>query len=255
MLYCLCRITLVSVVKSNLTSVTSFEPRIIHGTVAKTGQFPWQVSMNIVTVTNETYFCGGALVSSTAVLTAAHCALGAQYFLIWTGTLSSVIRKGYFLSRNYVVHENYSTLTLNSDIALITTSKISFKDTVQSIPLGTGYVGVGSTLRVSGWGASSDTNKAITSQLYYADLLTIGNNLCSLFYRSLSASQLCCIGIPNESTCHGDSGGPLIQQTSNGGWVHVGIVSFTAKAGCTLGYPTGFTRTASYLDWIKKHMY
>ena len=52
----------------------------------------------------------------------------------------------------------------------------------------------------------------------------------------------------------GDSGGPLNMKkdVKEAGqvWTQVGIVSFGASAGCELGYPTGFTRTEYYLDWI-----
>lgn len=33
----------------------------------------------------------------------------------------------------------------------------------------------------------------------------------------------------------------------------VGIVSFGAEIGCTLGHPVVFTRVTKYLDWIEKH--
>jgi len=48
----------------------------------------------------------------------------------------------------------------------------------------------------------------------------------------------------------GDSGGALALQESDGINTQVGIVSFGAAAGCELGYPVGFTRVTSYLDWI-----
>jgi len=44
--------------------------RITGGSPADRGQFPWQVALII----DNTYFCGASLISSTWVLTAAHCA-------------------------------------------------------------------------------------------------------------------------------------------------------------------------------------
>ena len=35
--------------------------------------------------------------------------------------------------------------------------------------------------------------------------------------------------------------------------VIVGIVSFGAADGCTLGYPAGFSRVTSFLNWINEH--
>jgi secreted trypsin-like serine protease len=51
----------------------------------------------------------------------------------------------------------------------------------------------------------------------------------------------------------GDSGGPLIYQEDDGRYTEVGIVSFGATAGCEKGYPAGFTKVTSYLDWIESN--
>lgn len=42
------------------------------GQVAKEGQFPWQVAVYFDT-SDGTFFCGGALISSSWVLTSGHC--------------------------------------------------------------------------------------------------------------------------------------------------------------------------------------
>ena len=56
--------------------------------------------------------------------------------------------------------------------------------------------------------------------------------------------QYICLGL------QGDSGGPLVFLENDGLYTEVGIVSFGAAAGCTLGYPVPFTRVISYLSWI-----
>lgn len=43
--------------------------RIISGTEADIGEFPWMVAIGL----NKMFFCGGALISDIFVLTAAHC--------------------------------------------------------------------------------------------------------------------------------------------------------------------------------------
>jgi secreted trypsin-like serine protease len=44
--------------------------RITNGYTAIRGQFPWQVAL----LTDTAWFCGGSLIDSQWVLTAAHCA-------------------------------------------------------------------------------------------------------------------------------------------------------------------------------------
>lgn len=57
-----------------------------------------------------------------------------------------------------------------------------------------------------------------------------------------------------QNTCQGDSGGPLITY-SDGEWYQVGVCSFSrANDNCMRGFPTGFVRVASYLDWIEDHL-
>ena len=48
----------------------------------------------------------------------------------------------------------------------------------------------------------------------------------------------------------GDSGGALAVQESDGLWTQVGVVSFGSSRGCTRGYPGGFARVTSFLNWI-----
>jgi secreted trypsin-like serine protease len=45
------------------------DPHITNGYTATHGQFPWQVAITI----DNSYFCGGSLISDDWVLTAAHC--------------------------------------------------------------------------------------------------------------------------------------------------------------------------------------
>lgn len=40
---------------------------------------------------------------------------------------------------------------------------------------------------------------------------------------------------------------------NNGVATHVGIVSFGHGAGCEIGKPSGYTRTASFREWIREN--
>ena len=55
-----------------------------------------------------------------------------------------------------------------------------------------------------------------------------------------------------QYTClvlQGDSGGALAVRESDGVWTQVGIVSFGASS-CCQGFPVGFARVTSFLNWI-----
>ena len=56
-----------------------------------------------------------------------------------------------------------------------------------------------------------------------------------------------CAGAKGKDACHGDSGGPLIDQETG---QLIGIVS---RGLCT-NPPTVYTRVGSYIPWIKDHL-
>lgn len=47
--------------------------RIVGGSTTEKGEFPWQVSIQIVTPSKVSHTCGGTIVASKWVITAAHC--------------------------------------------------------------------------------------------------------------------------------------------------------------------------------------
>ena len=68
------------------------------------------------------YFCGGSMIDSTHVLTAAHCADGARSFEVTFGAHNinqnepSQISEA---STDYTIHPNWNPNTLSGDMAII----------------------------------------------------------------------------------------------------------------------------------------
>lgn len=72
---------------SLLAEAATIEKRIVNGQVAKAGDFPFIVSIR----RQDGYHnCGGALLDSTTVLTAAHCLLDWYSFSVRAGTLVNI---------------------------------------------------------------------------------------------------------------------------------------------------------------------
>lgn len=74
------------------------------------------------------------------------------------------------------------------------------------------------------------------------------------FYPHLKANTLCVVPYSNfkvEAPCNGDSGGPLVVEDKKGKMVLVGIVSYGKRSACERGFPSVFTRVASFTNsWI-----
>lgn len=240
-------------------------PFIIGGSNATLGQFPHQVLIYIQVSASAVYICGGSLIKYNWVLTAAHCVeMSYQRVFMFFGGLDSL--DGPFTwttnvtSSSVKMHGSYNTDLLHNDIALIhlpeATESLTNSANIGLISLpvnqtSTNLVGMAST--VSGWGRYSDAILLQSQFLKYVSLPIVDNTVCSTLYGTnvVRDTNICASATSSASTCGGDSGGPVMVSIG-GSNVIVGIVSFGAADGCQLGYPVGFTRVTSYLDWIEK---
>ncbi|XP_031354486.1 collagenase-like isoform X2 [Photinus pyralis] len=225
--------------------------------LAKRGQFPWQVINRHMLPPYGEAFCGASLISDQWVLTAGHCAHGASSFDISLGTLIADYEeeegKIEITTKKAIVHEAYDPLLLLNDIALIDLGrKVGFTDVIYPIRLATKYLNANVSVTLSGWGRTSDDTILTSLYLNYVSLTTIGNEKCKeTFGNFIKNENVCCVGEHKKSGCKGDSGSPLMEQLADGSWIHVGVMSYVHKEGCTKGYPFALVRTASYREWIR----
>ncbi|XP_059473886.1 brachyurin-like [Neocloeon triangulifer] len=241
------------IVAGTAFSLSGISKEIVGGSLATLGQFPWQTLLFI----DNTWLCGGSLILSQWVMTAAHCT-GAAYDVI-LGTISqNTLSSGYMWLTSTVnfTHELYNDVNLNNDIALIMLdSPITFTASISPVKLPSmtdAARDLTSLLfTVSGFGRTAD-GSATSPDLRFTQLTVVSNAQCATYFgASIVVASTICTKQSGASTCQGDSGGPLIFKDAgtNNLWVQFGVVSFGSSLGCLQGY-SGFTRVTSYLGWM-----
>ncbi|XP_004764374.1 transmembrane protease serine 11D [Mustela putorius furo] len=233
--------------------ITLSEERITGGTLAEEGDWPWQVSLQV----NKVHHCGGILISSMWVLTAAHCFRSQSNPRVWTAIFGVSItfpkqRRGV---RTILIHNNYNPATHENDIAAIQLDRgINFTKDIHRVclPEATQNIPPGSSAYVTGWGSSEFGGNTV-SDLRQARVRIISNDVCNapVSYNGAVSPGMLCAGLPQGGVdaCRGDSGGPLVQEDSRRHWFLVGIVSWGDRCGLP-DKPGVYTRVTAYRDWI-----
>ncbi|KOB74753.1 Serine protease 33 [Operophtera brumata] len=198
--------------------------RIVGGTEAFAGSHPHMVAMTNGLLVRS-FLCGGSVISTRHVLTAAHCI---DAVFSW-GSLSS-----YAISRN-VTHENYVSAIIKNDIGLlVTASDIQLSQLVSPIPLSYDYVG-------------ADAGGAISATLLEISTATIGGEQCVA--DAAQSSIVLNMRAPAWTSSTDDDANLLIPQGDSGSALvrtdrrqQIGVVSWGFP--CALGAPDMFARHA-----------
>ncbi|CAF3433076.1 unnamed protein product [Rotaria sp. Silwood1] len=229
--------------------------KIIGGEQADIDSWGWIVSIRI----GNSHVCGGSLISSTLILTAAHCLMSikslASLNINAGSTYLSIIHQQRKVSQIYI-HQYYDSNTFVNDIAIIRlSSPINMNDrSIALICLPSAktiyYPPTDTTVVAIGWGVLSSGNKVPSDSLQQVTLKTLSKT--SINCRTVIHNNTIqfCSGVPGggKDTCQGDSGGPLMI-FSKGQWILVGITSYGIS--CALAdYPGVYTRVSYYIDWI-----
>jgi len=228
--------------------------RIVGGTPAAVNEFPYQVSIRY----NGGHFCGGSIITSTTILTAAHCLTSfagrATGLTIKAGGLSRTTTESTQQIRSVsklTSHASYSASTQSNDIAILTlSSPLIFDSSVKAIILAAaGSEQTAGTYDVAtGWGTTSEGGTA-SGSLLKVIVAVVAQTTCAQAYGSVITSNVMCAGSDGKDTCQGDSGGPLATLDAATRTL-VGVTSF--GYGCArTGYPGVYTKVSAYRPWIK----
>ncbi|XP_054023616.1 trypsin I-P1 [Dryobates pubescens] len=220
------------------------DDKIVGGYTCAENSVPYQVSLN-----SGYHFCGGSLISSQWVLSAAHCYKSRIQVQLGKHNLAATESTQQFINSAKVIrHSGYSGSTLDNDIMLIKlATPAQLNRAVQTIPLPTSCVQAGTTCLISGWGntLSSGINYPDTLQCLKAPVLPASD--CSQAYPGQITRNMICVGFleGGKDSCQGDSGGPVVCNGQLQGIVSWGI-------GCAKkGYPGVYTKVCNYVSWIE----
>ncbi|XP_018407887.1 PREDICTED: coagulation factor XII [Nanorana parkeri] len=238
----------------------SMTPRIVGGLVALPASHPYMAAIYI-----GEQFCGGSLISSCWVVTAAHCLDHKPSVKTITVVLGQSLfnttdqRTVKFPVHKYILHKLYSDDTFQHDIALVKLQGVNgvcaqFSQFVQPacLPQSTMTAASAQNCEVVGWGHQYDgaDHYAFYLQEAQAPILSSAQCKSPLSHGSKIMAGMMCAGSMEGGVdaCQGDSGGPLVCEVDSRVQLF-GVVSW--GSGCAEENKPGvYTDVPKYTEWI-----
>lgn len=249
-----------------------FPHKIVGGQESLKGDWPWQIALNF----NGRFLCGGSIINSLWVVTAAHCVhsnLNPSFYKITAGLHDMTTHDKFTDERlvsKIVVYPAYSSINYKNDIALIKLNeRLIFSNYIMPVCIPDSSFNLTNQDGIAtGWG-SLLSGGALSRYLMEVELPILNDVRCKQKYSNVETTNAICAGDYNlnKDTCQGDSGGPLVVEHHEHDHDHdhdhdddhdhdhdhiayylVGITSW--------GYGCGdggvYTRTSAYLNWISQ---
>nr|CAD7449297.1 unnamed protein product [Timema bartmani] len=234
------------------------------------GEYPWQAAILKKDSQESVYVCGGTLIDSLHVITAAHCikSYSNHDLRVRLGEwdVNHDVEFYPYEERDVTllqIHPEFYAGTLYNDLAVLRLDRpVDFQRNPHIAPACLPDPGVdysGSRCWTTGWGkdAFGDYGK-YQNILKEVDVPMVSQQHCQSQLQQtrlgydfkLHPGMICAGGEEGKDACKGDGGGPLVCERG-GSWQVVGVVSWGIGCG-QHGVPGVYVRVAHYLDWLRQ---
>ncbi|XP_068103317.1 transmembrane protease serine 9-like [Hyperolius riggenbachi] len=253
---------------SSMCGTPLVSSRIVGGTNAADGQWPWQIALYY----SGSFLCGGSLIAPQWIMSAAHCFQGRYmaYYTVYLGLHQLNVDSSHTVSRTLtrvIINSKYNSVGSLGDISLAQlSSPVNYTDYIMPICLPSSSVTFpcGLDCWITGWGTTSSGGQTPVNGILQ-EVMTplIDYSTCDSMYHIGSTesastvivqSDKICSGYKNggKDSCQGDSGGPLVCKVG-GVWYEVGVVSW--GEGCAASNRPGvYTLVTAYQAWINSYV-
>ncbi|XP_065073047.1 CLIP domain-containing serine protease B4-like [Ochlerotatus camptorhynchus] len=256
--------------------------RLIGGPQTQIDEFPWTALIQYRKSNGLTgFFCGGSLINSRYVLTAAHCIQtmpsGWKVIGVRLGEWDLTTEPDCVYASEHcvdapvdmgiekiIVHEDYANNKSHyNDIALIRFNKsVDMSDSISPVCLPTeepqrSQNKVGQTGYAAGWGKTENgtpSNVKLKVRLEVTD-----SESCANIYGRLGVTindtQMCAKGLDSRDSCSSSSpgGSPFTKQEHVNNYLY-GISSMGPRSCGSKDMPEVYTNVAKYIDWIESQL-
>ncbi|XP_014026292.2 tissue-type plasminogen activator isoform X2 [Salmo salar] len=228
---------------------------------------PWQAAINVYRPRNKAHFflCGGVLIDSCWVLSAAHCFDDGfkperlQVVLGRTFRKNSSSSEQIFEVEKYWSHEKYNKTNFDNDIVLMKLKSdigLCAVDSPEVLPACLPDPGLvmpdWTECEISGYGKEKEFDAMYSERVKRGHVRLWPQDRCvpNVLSGRVVTSNMLCAGDTRglDDACKGDSGGPLVCP-KDGRMTLMGLISWGDGCG-KKDTPGVYTRVTQYTDWI-----